>query len=452
MSYSSEVLADSPFIYLHLNETSGTNAADSSGNGRNGTYNGTVTLNRAGRIHDSGSAAAQLDGSTGYISCPSTGVPTGNASFTQEIWVKLNGTGATGVIIAWGTGNTLQEPNFYVDSSGNLYMSTWNTDTLVQALSVGTWYHLVSTWDGTTHKAYVNGSFVVSSTPGTVATPASPVFTIGRNPSPVEYYANITVQEAAGYATVLSSARITAHYIAGLALLTQVRATFAIQTSLSSRARSTFSIQTGLKTLTRATFSVQTGLKTLIRDTFQIQTALSSQARSSFSVSTALKSAARTTFRISTSLKSLARSTFKIAGNVVVGHPLSAAFSSATRLLATFSEKTRLVARWTEATRLIATFSRSIPMAQPYSLIDVTSTVTENGSAATMSTIAVTVTFPDGSTSNYSLANGDITALGSGQFKLTYTTKAPGPHRELWVFTATDGAVAEYLNVTGVSF
>lgn len=218
MSYASEVLADSPFIYLHLNETSGTNAADNSGNGRNATYTGTVTLNQAGRVHDSGAAAVKLNGSTGYVSCPSTGVPTGNAVWTQEVVVRLDATGATGVLISWGAANTLQEPNLYVDSAGNLIMSTWNTDTTVQALSTGVWYHLASTWDGTTHTAYVNGVSKVTSTPGTIATPASPAFTIGRNAGSNQYYASITVQEAAGYATCLSAARILAHYNAMVAV------------------------------------------------------------------------------------------------------------------------------------------------------------------------------------------------------------------------------------------
>src|SRR5206468_336504 len=37
-SYSSTVLADSPLVYYHLDETSGLTAADSSGNGVTGTY------------------------------------------------------------------------------------------------------------------------------------------------------------------------------------------------------------------------------------------------------------------------------------------------------------------------------------------------------------------------------------------------------------------------------
>src|SRR4051812_1334419 len=48
--YSSAVLALSPIAYYRLGESSGTTAADSSGNGLNGTYNGGVTLGQPGGI------------------------------------------------------------------------------------------------------------------------------------------------------------------------------------------------------------------------------------------------------------------------------------------------------------------------------------------------------------------------------------------------------------------
>jgi hypothetical protein len=92
-------------------------------------------------------------------------------------------------------------------------------------------------------------------------------------------------------------------------------------------------------------------------------------------------------------------------------------------------------------------------VAQPNSTIDVTSTVTlPDGSFPTMTTISVVVTFPDGSTSTYTLAGGAIVSLGSGQYKLTYTTKAVGNHVELWTFTASDGSTATYKNVTGCNY
>ena len=46
--YDTEILADSPVGYWKLNETSGTTAYDSSGNGNNGTLHGGITLNQPG--------------------------------------------------------------------------------------------------------------------------------------------------------------------------------------------------------------------------------------------------------------------------------------------------------------------------------------------------------------------------------------------------------------------
>ena len=42
--YSTEVIADTPAIYWRLGETSGTVAADSSGNNRNGTNGGEIRV------------------------------------------------------------------------------------------------------------------------------------------------------------------------------------------------------------------------------------------------------------------------------------------------------------------------------------------------------------------------------------------------------------------------
>jgi len=48
MTLSTEILADSPENYYRLNETSGTTAADSSGNARAGTINGPPSMAVAG--------------------------------------------------------------------------------------------------------------------------------------------------------------------------------------------------------------------------------------------------------------------------------------------------------------------------------------------------------------------------------------------------------------------
>ena len=47
-TYPAAVLANNPYVYYRQNETAGTTAADTSGNGRAGVYNGAPALSVAG--------------------------------------------------------------------------------------------------------------------------------------------------------------------------------------------------------------------------------------------------------------------------------------------------------------------------------------------------------------------------------------------------------------------
>lgn len=69
--YFDLVMSHAPLGYWRLGEPSGTTAADSSGNGRNGTYFGTYTLNRPSLIpsHTANGSLGCGDG-TGYVNVP----------------------------------------------------------------------------------------------------------------------------------------------------------------------------------------------------------------------------------------------------------------------------------------------------------------------------------------------------------------------------------------------
>lgn len=70
-SYSELLLSHGPLGYWRLGETSGTTAADSSGNGRSGTYTGTYTLNRPSLIpSDTSNGALGCGAGTGYVNVP----------------------------------------------------------------------------------------------------------------------------------------------------------------------------------------------------------------------------------------------------------------------------------------------------------------------------------------------------------------------------------------------
>ncbi len=143
--------------YYRLDETSGTSAADSSGNGKNSTLNGGVSWT-AGRNGN----AVSLNGSDGYVSMPA-GIMNGLNDFTVVGWIRLNSNSTWNRIFDFGTGTTVYM--FLTGSAGSVprFAITTNSNGSEQqingtsALSTGIWTHVAVTLSGTTGTLYVNG-------------------------------------------------------------------------------------------------------------------------------------------------------------------------------------------------------------------------------------------------------------------------------------------------------
>ena len=149
--------------HYELNETTGTTANDSSGNGYHGTYMNGVTLGQPGAGAGSGNAAL-FDGATGYVAIP------GNAAF--------DALSADFSIAAWGNVNILQlqrvfsneritfanPGSFSFGTTGNgLRFTTLGVQDYDQAASVvaGQWHHLAITFDSSfTASFYLDGMLV----------------------------------------------------------------------------------------------------------------------------------------------------------------------------------------------------------------------------------------------------------------------------------------------------
>jgi hypothetical protein len=98
MAYRDEVLTDTPYAFYEMQETSGTQCTDASGNARHGTYTGTPTLNQASLIPKEGSLKSVLfNGSSQYVSLPFNFADKTAACF--EYWMlskqRKNSTGVT---------------------------------------------------------------------------------------------------------------------------------------------------------------------------------------------------------------------------------------------------------------------------------------------------------------------------------------------------------------------
>ena len=227
MSYTTEVLADSPLGFWKLDETTGaTQFVDSSGNARPATIVGTPTYGVAGI---DGTAVTFSGTQYGSIAAPAWfSSPT---AFTAEAWMKITATADVELI---GRDNSGSAPGasdrifrLHHNTSGSavgaiLFLSN-SSGTYVEfgsgtSLADNAWHHIVATWDGATAKLYVDGNLANSAAlSGTLASGGTAPLLIatGQNNTPGNYSQfSGTLDSVALYPTALSLARISAHFTA----------------------------------------------------------------------------------------------------------------------------------------------------------------------------------------------------------------------------------------------
>jgi len=225
-TYTTEVLADSPYLYWKLDETSGTTAADSSGNSRNGTYTNSPTLNQTALINEGKSV--DFDGSNDHVKYTLPSNFTGN--FTIECWVNNDDfSNYPGVFGAWtANSNGNYGTNVALNTNGTFDINVarnnfnfWEVNAGgYGSVSTGTRYHIALTVDDTNDlvKFYINGSQSGSSLTLTnqVGLGASGKELRVASAGAIGGFWNGKIQGFAVYSTVLSAARIAAHYNAGV--------------------------------------------------------------------------------------------------------------------------------------------------------------------------------------------------------------------------------------------
>jgi hypothetical protein len=171
ISYSQGVLALGPTAYYRLGEAPGaTTAADSSGNGNNGTYNNNtdITLGVPGAIKNDPNTAAAFDGqNNAFVNLPTAAtLGINNAAFSAAAWVNLavlpSTLGRDEDIFGTDTGSGSQ--GLHLTTRGNqFYLGFYGNDTGgTQTLSINQWYFVVFTYDpavnGGQQSIYVNGT------------------------------------------------------------------------------------------------------------------------------------------------------------------------------------------------------------------------------------------------------------------------------------------------------
>lgn len=239
MAYSDVVLADAPAIYWRLGETAGaTTAVDASGNARNGTYTGSPTLGGFGLIMGDSDTAMRTNGTTGqYASVNDTADLT---AFSVEAWITPTSTGGQRIIAARDNSTNAVFRLYLLGTQGYFTVTTDGTThsgvQMSTSFPVGTTHHMVGTYDGTTIRLYVDGVEVANQAQtGALYTGDIP-FSAGARSNGVWPFSG-TIDEVAYYTTALSSARVGAHYDAGVGVKTTGdTATSTTQTGTVARA------------------------------------------------------------------------------------------------------------------------------------------------------------------------------------------------------------------------
>lgn len=229
MSYSGEVLADSPVGYWRLNDTSGTTAVDSSGGGHDGTYSGSFTLNQPTLLVEGSGASVNFTG--GQMAVPDTlSLRLGTGAVSYEIWVNLTSTAAYASLVD----DTQRGYSLFLNANGGAgptraYLTYGNSANAANEITLSTGIataeldHIAVTSDGAGNAiVYRNGVSVFTTASQDIgATNSASGVTIFANPSGGGGAIQGQGQELAVYSTVLSPARVAAHYTAGITFAQQ---------------------------------------------------------------------------------------------------------------------------------------------------------------------------------------------------------------------------------------
>lgn len=228
--YSLRVFADAPLAFWRLGEVSGTAIKDVSGNARNGTSQGVVTLGAAGLlIPESVNKAISFAGGS-YVDVPYVAALAPTVALTVEAWIKVS---------AWPTGGGYSEIVSKVENGGyaiELYAGDSSLRFYVRRngaygyaahpwsnLSLNTTYHVIGTFDGRYSRIYIDGVLVATDDAGAtypIQYTYNNSLNIGADPGTgsgtTGFYFNGTIDEVSVYGTAIAASEALARYKIGV--------------------------------------------------------------------------------------------------------------------------------------------------------------------------------------------------------------------------------------------
>lgn len=220
--YGPAVLADSPVVYIGLDETSGTVAADSSGNANDFAYQANVGLGQTDLTTYGGySVACPTTTNQLALMVPGPAAMIGATSWTLECLVNLADATVHGALMGVGSfqasndGFGLGVGQNGWSSAGNMLVGlAAGTAYMSSGINIGTGrHHLAIARDGAGWYFYIDGTWVKTLAATNYTAPTSRLWIGGEGTS--AYPASSTLIDAAAfYATALSAAAIASHAVA----------------------------------------------------------------------------------------------------------------------------------------------------------------------------------------------------------------------------------------------
>ena len=212
------MVADGPSLYWRLEESGGDTATDTSVNDADGLYSGGVSYRTAGATK--GGYGVTVDGSSGLVSSKQS--VTGPSVFTEELWFNTTSTSG-GKLMGFGDAQTGNSSNYdrhiWMDGDGTLHFGTWTGNANIVSSGAGyndgKWHQVAASIGADGMALYVDGARV-DANGNTGSQPYNGYWRVGGDTSwgGNPYFAG-SIDEVAVYPTVLSAARIAAHYADG---------------------------------------------------------------------------------------------------------------------------------------------------------------------------------------------------------------------------------------------
>ena len=219
-AYATAVQKDAPSALWRLGETRGTTAYDWAG-----SDDLAVATNSTRNV--SGAIAHDLDKATsfaGNVAVPgaATTLHYGPQAFTIEAWFRTTSKRG-GKIIGFGDKRTGNSSNYdrhiYMSAQGRVYFGVYNGAKYIVstpgAFNDGQWHHAVGTMGPSGLTLFVDGKIIGTNTGTSSAAPYSGYWRVGGDTAWLgnPYFAG-DIDDVAIYPTVLSRARVQAHYTA----------------------------------------------------------------------------------------------------------------------------------------------------------------------------------------------------------------------------------------------